>query len=94
MRWQYMVPDNLAEKLRTAIEDEDYFTLESAFIDVCTWIQANVPDAEWDITELLEETEWWDTEWEAVDEDFEDELNYCLGELYDICDGYRIWIPI
>lgn len=90
MKWQYTVPETLAERFRTAIEDEDYEAVCDAFIDVCTWIQVNVPDAEYDMDSLLDESELWDTD----DEDFEDEMNYCLDELFDICDAYRIWIPV
>ena len=89
-KWLYTVPEDLAERFRTAIEDDNYSEVIDAFVDVCTWIQANVPDAEYEMSDLLDEAELWDPE----DEYFEDEMNYNISELYDVCDACRIWIPV
>jgi len=90
MKWQYTIPNTLAEEFRNAIQEDDYAEVCNKFVEVCSWIQAHVPDAEYDMESLLDESELWD----IYDEDFEDEMNYCLDELFDICDAYRIWIPV
>ena len=90
MRWQYTIPEDLAFEFREAAENDNYYDICDTFIAVCSWIQANVPDAEYEMEDLLDEAEFWDVD----DPYFEEDMNYCLDELYDICDAYGIWIPV
>ena len=98
--WKYKL--KFSRALRNAIHDEDSFAVLDALVACFTEVNQLVPEyydeddlAEdlMDIDSIRDDLEEPD-HYGQDDEDIEDNINYQLSKLYDICDAYRIWIEI
>lgn len=92
-KWTYTVPQNLSIDLREATMDESENRLHrvhDAVVPIVEWIRENVPDADWDIEDVMTQLEDVDLDdpdgmytssnsmngdWEDDDEEF-DEFDY------------------
>ena len=88
--WRFTIPNRLATDFRDSIKDEDYARLKEAIKNIYDAIYDHFKDIgsidEDDIAE-------WKEEVDETDED-EQEMNYLLSELYDLCDNIGVWIPV
>lgn len=89
MAWDYKLP--YGKDLRSAIADENLAELRDYLKLSILWVAAKVDDiVSSDYDDLLDDLEILDLE----DDDAADQLDYILEEFYDLCDVYRVWIPI
>lgn len=99
-RWKYEI-DSEAKSLRDAIDSDNLDGIKTfgiAVVKKCKTFFSKVSD-EYELSQLddiIEDFEMLSTD--VDDYDSEEELNeaydFVLGELYDFCDGYRIWIGL
>ena len=87
-RWQHIVPEELATRLRKSINREDYEAVKEAMKDIYDDIYEYLGGEIFDEDDLIQ----YKDEIDEVEPD-EDEINYLLTNLYDFCDNLRIWIP-
>lgn len=106
-RWEITIPQDLANKFRSACEDESDNCLnlvKSAMEDIVKFVGTQNEDAKDDLEDTMEE-------WAMVDTDAPDDLfneddidddttnrdyvdTMILEPFYDTLDAYRIWIPL
>lgn len=98
-KWKSEVPERIAKYFRDSIEQEDFINLKDSMKYVYRFVNVNNPTEfdESDVQSAFEEIEilpeYYDEEVYEDYEEFEDEWNDALRELYDICDYYRVFIP-
>lgn len=98
--WKYTLKHGKA--LRNAIFEEDADTLLDELAECWKEIHENFPEDydEFDLEDDLADIENQrdnlvnHDDYDMTYEDVQDEINYMLNNLYDFCDGYRIWIDI
>ena len=83
--WKYTIPQELANTFRAAIENGDLDGLKESIDRIYSW--------------MLEEELIDNDDYEAYSESImaaedEDDLDYELSDLYDLCDNLDIWIPL
>lgn len=91
-RWRYTL--KFGEALRNAIEDENYEDIISGLVACFTELHKALPD-EYDEDDLqgdLADISGIYETFEDGDDDIEDELNWKLDELYDLCDALQVWV--
>lgn len=107
--WKHTINKDLAFKLRDILEadDTDYEALRDTIKACYDDIHTAMPEVfdEDDCEDAKEELDWLSTSVDDSDADFDDpeymdddnlesEWNYALENLYDLCDGLNIWIPV
>lgn len=96
--WKHQL--SVGSRLRQAIEDADYDLIKELLIAAYKEIHEVDPENfdEDDLDRSVEDIEFLDTEPDDeidVDEsDIEDNFDYELNNLYDLCDALNIWIPL
>lgn len=99
-KWVYTLKNGKA--LRQAIADEDQLGILTVLRDCWEEIHERFPE-EYDEDDLSDELEDIDNEIDNLDnyeeydmtyEDIEDNINYLLGNLYDFCDAFNIWVAL
>lgn len=84
-KWNYVIETETAKKFRNAIEAGDLYDVQSSIIDIYEEIFNKGFIDEDDYNEYVEE---------VTDIDVnEDEINFQLSELYDLCDNLGVFIP-
>lgn len=107
--WKHKISTEVAFRLRDILEsdDTDYEGLRDAIKACYDDIHAAMPEVfdESDCEDAKEELDWLSTSVDDSDADFDDpeymddddlenEWNYALEDLYDLCDNLDIWIPV
>ena len=107
--WKYTINKEVAFRLRDILEADqtDYEALRGAIKACYDDIHAAMPEVfdEDDCNDAKEELDWLSTSADDSYADFDDpdymdddelesEWNYALEDLYDLCDGLSIWIPV
>lgn len=98
--WKHNLDQNLANRFRTIIrsDETDYVALREVMKDIYDAIYVMMEDEydEYDRDSAKEELDYISTEVDDFtdEEELEDEWNNALSDLYDVCDMYRIWIPL
>ena len=107
--WKHKINSEVAFKLRDILESDetDYEALRDAMKACYDDIHAAMPEVfdEDDCNDAKEELDWLNTSEDDSDADFDDpeymdeddlenEWNYALEDLYDLCDSLSIWIPV
>lgn len=88
--WRFTIPNSLATDFRDSIKNEDYSSLKDAIKNIYDAIYNHFKDiGSIDADDIAE----WKEEVDETDED-EQEMNYLLSELYDLCDNIGVWIPV
>ena len=89
-RWKYTL--KMGKRLRSAILDENTENILSILIEAWKEIHNQFPNIydEYDLERDVEDIEFVK---ENDDGDYKD-IDYLLSQLYDYCDGARIWIDI
>ena len=92
-KWRYKIPVEYASSLRDACDEGDALEAQGALLAVLAWIKDNIPEivsAEslYDDVTMVDDSDFDSTE------EFADEIDSYLSDFYDMCDMYRIWIPI
>lgn len=90
-KWLYKIPEKYATSLRDAIDDGDAEAVQGYLLGVCKWIIDNIPELADKAEDIFDQVYYMDSD---EDEDFEENLDYALEDFYDLCDSYRIWIPL
>ena len=90
-KWKHILEQGLADRFRTACENDDVDGAVELAIEVLKACKAFFDPEDQDyvideIDELIDSFEWVDHEY--------DEVDYLLDQLYDFCDGYNIWVPL
>ena len=91
-RWVYTL--KFGEALRNAIDNEDYDGIISGLVACFTELHEALPD-NYDANELendLADISGIRETLEDGDDDVEDEINWKLDELYDLCDALHVWV--
>lgn len=88
--WRLTLDKSIAERLRSAIRNEDAAGTKDALLDACESLKELDEDLEYDMEDLEDELSLHDPD----EDDFEESIDYVLDNFYDICDANRIWIPI
>lgn len=84
-KWNYVIETETAKKFRNAIEAGDLYDVQSSIIDIYEEIFNKGFIDEDDYNEYVEE---------VTDIDVnEDEIDFQLSELYDLCDNLGVFIP-
>ena len=89
MRWNYEIDKNSALGLRYAIESEDGLAIAAMIQTIYQEMMDLIPE---DIISDEELQDYID-EVDDIYVDDEEEINYQLSNLYDLCDNLGIWIP-
>lgn len=84
-KWNHVIEAETAKKFRNAIEAGDLYDVQSSIIDIYEEIFNKGFIDEDDYNEYVEEVT-------DIDVD-EDEIDFQLGELYDLCDNLGVFIP-
>ena len=84
-RWKYRCAE--FKDVRESIDDEDYEGVINSLIIICHKYSKIDKDFADELTELAEELEY-------LEDYDEDDLNYYLGEMYDLCDAAGIWLDL
>lgn len=84
-KWNYTIEAETARKFRNAIEAGDLYDVQSSIIDIYEEIFNKGFIDEDDYNEYVEEVT-------DINVD-EDEIDFQLGELYDLCDNLGVFIP-
>lgn len=98
-KWKSEVPERMAKHFRDSIEQEDFINLKESMKYIYRFININNSTEfdESDVQNAFEEIDilpdYYDEEVYDDYEEFEDEWNGALRELYDMCDYYRVFIP-
>jgi len=93
-RWRYTL--KFGEALRNAIDEENYEDIISGLVACFTELHKALPDdysdyeLECDLADISAIKDDFDDYGES--DDVEDEINYKLEELYDLCDGLKVWV--
>ena len=82
--WKYTIPQELANTFRAAIENNDLDGLKESIDKIYSWMLEE---------ELIDEDDYGAYSASVMDAEDEDDLDYELSELYDLCDNLAIWIP-
>ena len=92
-RWRYTLKNGKA--LRAAIYDGDYDAIVDTLEDCFREINRALPDDydEYDLERDLDDIEILRENIDDCDAD-EDDIDYKLSELYDLCDGLRVWVDL
>lgn len=89
MKWNYEIDKDTALGLRDAIESEDGTAIaamiQSAYQEMMDLIPEDIISDE-ELQDYIDEVD-------GIDVDDEDEINYQLSNLYDLCDNLGIWMP-
>ena len=90
-RWRYTL--KFGEALRNAIDDEDYGAILDALVACFSELHKALPE-DYDDYELDRDLEDISGIKETFEdgEDIEDDINFKLDELYDICDALKVWV--
>lgn len=90
-RWRYTL--KAGEGLRRAIEVEDYDGIIDGLEACFTELNQAIPE-DYDADELDNDLADIDGIRDTLNEgdDVDDEINYKLDELYDLCDALQIWV--
>lgn len=90
-RWRYTL--KFGKALRNAIDDEDYEAILDALVACFSELNKALPD-DYDSDELERDLEDISAIKENLEdgEDIDDEINYKLEELYDLCDAIKVWV--
>lgn len=90
-QWKYVL--KFGKALRDAIDEEDYDKVISGLVACFTELHQTLPE-DYDEDDLESDLEDISAIKENFDdgEDVEDELNWKLDELYDLCDSLRVWV--
>lgn len=95
-KWRHQL--SIGGRLRQAIEDADYDLIKELLIAAYKEIHEVDPENfdEHDLDRAIDDVEILDTEPdEDIDEyEIEGNFDYELNNLYDLCDGLDIWIPL
>lgn len=89
MKWNYEIAKDTALGLRDAIENEDGLAIAAMIQTVYQEMMDLIPE---DIISDEELQDYID-EIDGIDIGDEEEVNYQLSNLYDLCDNLGIWIP-
>ena len=89
MKWNYEIAKDTALGLRDAIENEDGLAIAAMIQTVYQEMMDLIPE---DIISDEELQDYID-EIDGIDMGDEEEVNYQLSNLYDLCDNLGIWIP-
>lgn len=89
MKWNYEIDKNSALGLRDAIESNDGLAIAAMIQTIYQEMMELIPE------DIISDDELQDyiDEVDGIDVDDEDEINYQLSNLYDLCDSLGIWIP-
>ena len=92
-QWKYTLKSGKA--LRNAIDEEDYEGIIDGLVACFSELNKALPD-DYDADELDSDLADIDGIRDTLDEgdDIEDELNYKLDELYDLCDALKVWVDL
>lgn len=88
MKWNYEIDKDSALGLRDAIESEDGLAIAAMIQTIYQEMMDLIPE---DIISDEELQDYID-EIDSIDTDDEEEINYQLSNLYDLCDNLGIWI--
>lgn len=89
MKWNYEIDKNTALALRDAIESDDGVAIAAMIQSIYQEMMDLIPE---DIISDEELQDYID-EIDGIDDDDEEEINYQLSNLYDLCDNLGIWLP-
>lgn len=88
MKWNYEIDKNTALALRNAIESDNglatVLTIERIYQEMMRLIPEDIISDE-ELQDYIDEVD-------SIDTDDEEEVNYQLSNLYDLCDNLGIWI--
>lgn len=87
--WRYTL--KFGKALRNAIEEEDYEAILDALVACFSELSRALPDDYDDLDRDLDDIAIIKENMEDGD-DVEDEINYKLEDLYDLCDALRVWV--
>ena len=82
--WKYTIPKDIAEEYAKAFNASDIEGIKEAMKKVVGFIKDKFGDDFYE-DDFLEDLDWADIE-------TEDDINYYIGEMYDILDGYNVWL--
>lgn len=91
-KWRHTLSNGKA--LRSAIDEGDYYGIVEELKNAYREINSVFPDA-YDKDDLDRDIEELGILLENIDDgdsDAEDEIDYALGEFYDLCDAIRVWV--
>lgn len=83
--WKYTIPQELANPFRAAIENSDLEDLKESIDRIYSWMLEE---------ELIDEDDYESYSESVMAAQDEDDLDYELSDLYDLCDNLSIWIPL
>ena len=83
--WKYTIPQELANPFRAAIENSDLEGLKESIDRIYSWMLEE---------ELIDEDDYESYSESVMAAEDEDDLDYELSDLYDLCDNLAIWIPL
>lgn len=83
--WKYTIPQELANTFRAAIENSDLEDLKESIDRIYSWMLEE---------ELIDEDDYESYSESVMAAEDEDDLDYELSDLYDLCDNLAIWIPL
>lgn len=107
-QWNKRVDKKVAERFRNVIMADDYAEMREpveATKALLQWFADNIEDGEWEVDDIIDDLnminpdESPDDIFSEAQDDWDDDIsneehfNFILSEVYDLFDGYDIWIP-